>query len=318
MPMWRGQGSRVWEGGFAMYLRVSVTERCNLRCRYCLPEQACFPRELVAGDELRRLMALVVEAAGVHKIRFTGGEPALCRDLVGKQLVPTVGLTSNGTVLEPLLPALRAAGLDRLNISLDALDDAAFRRVTRRSGVRRVVDSLCSARRLGFRPLKLNCVAMRDSDFAGLVRFAVAHGVHLRFIELMAIGEARERHRDDFISAAAIRERLMRTGIRLEQACELDEPTSRVWRIGRVDEAHSTVGFITTVSNPFCGNCDRLRLTSQGRLYTCLFDARGSDLAGALRAGGDAEVRRVVREAVRGKRPPRQFERSGLMAAIGG
>jgi len=309
-----------------MYLRVSVTDRCNLRCRYCLPEGACFAAERLHADELQRLMALVVESAAVHKIRFTGGEPALCRELVdhvrcASELVPTVGLTSNGTLLAPLLPALRRAGLQRLNLSLDAVDEAGFRAVTRRGGVQRVLDCVARARQAGFTPLKLNCVAQRDSDFPALVRYAIRQGAHIRFIELMAVGEARHRYRDNFITASGIRERLAAAGIELHEDVARDEPTSRVWRIGRIgriDHAHSTVGFITTVSNPFCGSCDRLRLTSRGRLYTCLFDERGHDLAAALRQGGDEGVRATVRAAVRGKRPPAHFERRQVMAAIGG
>ncbi len=302
-----------------MYLRVSVTDRCNLRCVYCLPEDARFAPDRASTNDLKRLTRLIHETADVRKIRLTGGEPTLCDDLVehvrhARELTPVVGLTTNGIVLEPLLPALQEAGLNRLNISLDALDAESFRRFSRRDGLNKVVSSIRAARRLGFTPLKVNAVAMQETDFAALVRFATWEGIHLRFIELMAIGEARPFQVASYVSAATMRERLYAAGISLRERSDRDEPTSRVWAIDGHDIDECSVGFITTTSAPFCATCDRLRLSSQGRLYTCLMDDHGHQLMGL----DDDAVRAAVRRAITLKAPPLAFARAGTMASIGG
>jgi cyclic pyranopterin phosphate synthase len=306
-----------------LYLRVSLTDRCNLRCVYCLPESVQFAPARARTAELRRLVELVVTVADVRKIRLTGGEPTLCDDLVehvahARTLVPVVGLTTNGVLLEPLLSALRHAGLNRLNISLDALDAEGFRRFARRDGLDRVVAAIRGARRLGFAPLKVNAVAMAGTDFPSLARFAAWEGVHVRFIELMAIGEARAFQPQAYVDAATMRARIGAAGILLSERTDRDEPTARIWAIDGHDPAECSVGFITTVSQPFCATCDRLRLSSQGRLFTCLMDNRGHDLLTPLRAGDEDGVRAVIAAAVRGKRPPAEFVRFENMAAIGG
>ncbi len=306
-----------------MYLRVSVTDRCNLRCTYCLPEDARFAASRAAPDELDRLMAAVCAAVPVHKIRLTGGEPTLCPTIAqhiraAAWLVPTVGMTTNGVLLEGLLPELKAAGLGRLNISLDAADADGFHRATRRDRFAQVVAGIRAARRAGFSPLKLNAVATGDTDPIALARFAIAEGVHLRFIELMDIGEAHAGWATRHVSAAQLRDRLSSGGIAISEAADRDEPTSRVWTVDGVDPATTTLGFITTVSDPFCATCDRIRLTSQGRLHTCLFDAAGVDLLTPLRAGDLDGLAATIRRAVQAKAPPPHFQRAGVMAAIGG
>jgi cyclic pyranopterin phosphate synthase len=306
-----------------MYLRVSITDRCNLRCVYCLPEDARFATSRASASELDALMGLVSGAVGVRKIRITGGEPTLCDDLVAhvrraRALVGVVGMTTNGVLLEPLLPALAEAGLNRINISLDALDAAGFRRFARRDGLDKVLRAIRAARRLGFDPVKINAVAMPATDYAALVRFAAWEGVHLRFIELMAIGEARPFQAAAYVPAEEMRRRIAAAGITLDERPDRDEPTSRVWAVPGTDVRESSVGFITTVSAPFCATCDRLRLSSQGRLHTCLMDDHGHDLLTPLRQGDHAGVIAATRAAVAGKRPPARFERIGVMAAIGG
>lgn len=306
-----------------MYLRVSVTDRCNLRCTYCLPEDARFAPSRAAPAEIDALMAAVCAAVPVRKIRITGGEPTLAPSLLqhvraAAWLVPTVGLTSNGVVLERQLPGLREAGLNRLNISLDAADAAGFARATRRDRFDAVLASLRAARALGFAPLKLNAVATVDSDPAALLRLALREGVHLRFIELMEIGEARPEWTARHVPAAILQERLRAAGFDLVETAERDEPTSRVWTVAGADPALTTVGFITTVSQPFCATCDRLRLSSQGRLHTCLFDEAGADLLPALRAGDLDGLAALIRRTVGAKAPPAHFRRAGVMAGIGG
>lgn len=307
-----------------MYLRVSLTDRCNLRCRYCLPERPRFAPERVAGERLRRLTELISRAVSVDKIRYTGGEPALVPDLdehvaLGARLTDgNVGLTSNGLLLAERLPALRDAGLRRLNISLDGVDEASFLRVTRRPGFGRVLGAIRRARALGFRPLKVNVVAMASTDYAGLVALAIREGVQLRFIELMAIGVARAEHATEYCAADAIRARLFDAGYSLFEQTELDEPTSRVWTLAGVAPERCSIGFITTSSDPFCATCDRIRLTSQGRLHTCLFDNSGTDLLEPWQRHGEAGVVAAVQTAVAAKAPPAHFVRYADMAAIGG
>jgi cyclic pyranopterin phosphate synthase len=181
-----------------------------------------------------------------------------------------------------------------------------------------VVSSIRAARRYGFSPLKINAVAMPDTDYAALVRFAAWEGVHVRFIELMAIGEAKAFQAQAHVSADDMRRRLFDAGISLGERTDRDEPTSRVWSIDDHDVAESSVGFITTVSQPFCATCDRLRLSSQGRLFTCLMDNTGHDLLTPLRAGDEEAVKAIVTAAVAAKRPPATFVRHENMASIGG
>ena len=306
-----------------MYLRVSVTDRCNLRCTYCLPEDARFSPSRATADELDRLIAAVCASVPVSKIRLTGGEPTLCPTLTqhirtAAWLVPTVGLTTNGVVLERLLPELREAGLNRLNISLDAADAEGFHRATRHDHFQAVMESVRAAKRLGFVPLKINAVATVDTDPVALARLAIAEGVHLRFIELMDIGVAHADWCSRHIPAIALRERIEQAGLAITESPDRDEPTSRVWTVNGVDPAATTLGFITTVTSPFCATCDRIRLTSQGRLHTCLFDERGVDLLPLLRYGDLVGLDVAIRQAIGAKAPPPRFQRSGIMAGIGG
>jgi len=306
-----------------MYLRVALTEQCNLRCTYCLPEQAELRPGSATSEELQNLIRAMVAVAGVQKIRYTGGEPTLVPDLEGfvalaAQLVRSVRMTSNGIRLAGRVVALRDAGLGGVNISFDAADRDGFQAIARRDTFDQVVEGVRASVRAGIPLVKLNAVATTTTDPAALVRFAISEGVHLRFIELMDVGEAHRSWREQHISAQRIRERLAECGVILHEAQHLDEPTSRVWTIDGVDPRMTSVGFITAVSAPFCGTCDRIRLTSHGRLHTCLFDAAGLDLLAPLRDGRLDEVHRRIRGAVRSKAPPTHFIRRATMAAIGG
>ncbi len=306
-----------------MYLRVSVTDHCNLRCTYCLPDHASFARARATADELDALMGAICRTVPITKIRLTGGEPTVCPTLLqhvraAARVVPTVGMTTNGVLLEPLLPALMNAGLNRLNISLDAADTEQFQRVTRRDSFAKVVAGVRAARRAGFVPLKVNAVATPDTDPAALVRFAIEEGLHLRFIELMDIGEAHADWAERHVTAETIRTRIEAAGLTLIEAPDRDEPTSRVWTVAGVAPRETTVGFITTVSAPFCSSCDRIRLSAQGRLHTCLFEEGGADLLTPLRAGDHDGLRGVIEHAVATKAPASSFQRAGVMAGIGG
>lgn len=306
-----------------MYLRVAVTDRCNLRCIYCMPERASFVPPSASASELDRLMEAVASALPVNKIRITGGEPTLSPHLIdhvrtARRLVDTVGLTSNGVSLEPLLPALRETGLTRLNISLDAADAPGFLRSSRRDRFAAVLGAIRAASRLGYAPLKLNAVVTTDTDPVALARLAIAEGVHLRFIELMAIGEARSDWAARHVPASAVQQRLNDAGLDVRDDPRRDSPTCRTWTIAGVDPNQTTLGFITAVSHPFCGTCDRLRLTSHGRLHACLFDENGTDLLPLLRSGDAERLTTVIRSLAANKVQPSQHHRHGAMAGIGG
>ncbi len=304
------------------YLRLSLTDRCNLRCVYCLPEHARFSDARASAHELMRLAELVDAAVSIRKIRLTGGEPTLAEGLLdhvrhARGLAEEVCMTSNGVLLEPMLPALIEAGLSRINISLDAIDEAGFRRFSRRDGLAAVVGAIRAAKRLGLEPVKVNAVALRSADPASLVHFALWEGVHLRFIELMAIGEAKAMPHESIL-AHEIQQRLMEAGVSLSERQDRDEPTARIYAIDGCPVEDASVGFITTVSAPFCATCNRLRLSSQGRLFTCLMDNHGVDLLAPLRAHDEAAVVARVAAAVAAKAPPASFVRHEVMAAIGG
>ncbi len=305
------------------YLRVSLTDRCNLRCTYCLPEQVRFAPNRASTDEVKQLMSLIHETVGVYKIRLTGGEPTLHADLIdfikhARSICDLVGMTSNGILLAPLLTDLKQAGLQRINISLDTADSNEFKSLTRREGFEQVIESIREAKALNFSPVKVNCVAMQNTDFHGMVQLAQWEQFHLRFIELMAIGEALPWQKDAYIDADDIRQRLADQGTLLNKALNLDEATSRVWTIPDLDPMDCSIGFITTSSDPFCATCDRIRLSSHGKLFNCLMDNTGIDLLEPLRNNNIDEVRARISQWTGAKKAPEHFIRYENMAAIGG
>jgi len=285
-------------------LRVSVTDRCNLRCRYCMPREVFgtdFPflgrDELLTFEEIALLVRVFV-ALGVRKVRLTGGEPLLRRDL--PQLVALlqaidgledIALTSNGVLLSTFATELAEAGLRRVTVSLDALDDATFRAVSDTTlPVRSVLDGIDAAVRAGLAPVKVNAVLQRglnDGQVEELAAWARDTGVTLRFIEFMDVGTTNQWQRDRVVPAAEVVDRLA-----ARWPIEPLEPT----RPGEVAERYryldggGEVGVIASVTRPFCGTCSRARLSAIGELYTCLFAAEGHDLRSVLRSGGtDAE-----------------------------
>ncbi|MFN2384303.1 MAG: GTP 3',8-cyclase MoaA [Gemmatimonadota bacterium] len=287
----------AWQDPFGRahtYLRISVTDRCNLRCRYCMPAEGMewLPREdILSFEEITRLAGVFYDG-GVRKIRFTGGEPTLRRDL--PRLVamihdrcPEAGLhmTTNGLRLRAELPALRAAGLDGLNISLDSLDPAAFAALTRRDRFADAWAGIETACQLGYRPLKLNCVVLRGANdheapaFAALTR---DRAFEVRFLEYMPFG-ALNTLQPEYVSGEETRGRLEAAGYELAPL-PWDGGPARTFRVpGHV----GTVGFITAVSHHFCGSCSRVRLTADGAVVNCLYSTRRTDLKAILRGGGD-------------------------------
>jgi len=272
-------------------LRVSVTDRCNLRCTYCMPEDVVFRdrSELLTFEEMAQFVR-VAATLGVDKIRLTGGEPLMRKDvhklarlLVEIPGIRDVGLTTNGILLAEHARELVDAGLKRLNVSLDTLDAGRFRELARREGLDRVLAGLEAARRAGFSPIKVNAVAIRgfaEHDVAPLARYCRDNGFELRFIEYMPIG-AEAWERDKVFFAHEILDIVDREVGAIEPANS--DPTAPAVDY-RYKDGSGLVGVIASVSRPFCHHCNRLRLTADGKLRNCLFALDETDVKGLLRA----------------------------------
>ncbi|GAB2580644.1 GTP 3',8-cyclase [Paractinoplanes abujensis] len=327
-------------GRVATDLRVSLTDRCNLRCTYCMPEEglAWMPREQqLTDDEVNRLIRISVETLGIRDVRFTGGEPLLRRGLVGIVRAaaaltprPELMLTTNGIGLERLAAPLRDAGLNRVNVSLDTLDASRFQALTRRDRLADVLRGLAAAASAGLTPVKINTVLMRginDDEAPALLRFALDHGYQLRFIEQMPLDAQHQWDRHTMVTADEILTSLSPYGLRPDSVSRGTAP-AETWLVpGYVDAAGNParVGVIGSVTRPFCGDCDRTRLTADGQVRDCLFARDESDLRKLLRDGAtDAEVAEAWRVAMSGKRAghgiddPTFLQPTRPMSAIGG
>lgn len=288
-------------------LRVSVTDRCNLRCTYCMPEDVVFRdrSELLTFEEITQFVR-VAATLGVDKVRLTGGEPLMRKDLhkltrmiVNVPGIKDVGLTTNGLLLEGQAQALHAAGLRRLNVSLDTLDPGRFRTISRRDGLEQVLAGLAAAKRAGFAPIKVNAVAIRgfiEHDAVPLAHYCRENGFELRFIEYMPIGaEAWEREKVFF--AHELQELLSREISPLVPANH--DPHAPALDFTYADGG-GTVGFIASVSRPFCRSCNRLRLTADGKIRNCLFALDEMDVKPLLRTTtpDDARLADIIRRNV--------------------
>ena len=290
-------------------LRLSVTDRCNFRCRYCMPKEHFGPgfrflprADLLRFEEIARV-ARVFASLGVKKLRLTGGEPLLRSDLpdLVAQLATIEGvdlaLTTNGSLLEARADELVRAGLRRVTVSLDSLDEAIFRQMTDAAlAPAKVLAGIEAAARAGLRPVKVNCVVRRgvnDHGIVDLARHFKGSGHVLRFIELMDVGATNGWRMDQVVSGAEIVEKISR-----ELPLEPDAPSYRgeVAKRWRYTDGSGEIGVITSVTSPFCGDCSRARLSAEGSVYTCLFATAGTDLRGPIRAGAtDAELSELVR-----------------------
>ncbi|WP_165250847.1 GTP 3',8-cyclase MoaA [Paludisphaera soli] len=292
-------------------LRISVTDRCNIRCVYCMPETVKFmPRDqLLSFEEIARFVGIVAPL-GVDKIRLTGGEPLLRKDLdvlirmlVAIEGVADVGLTTNGMLLAPVAAKLRDAGLERINVSLDTLDPARFERLSRRKGLEDAIEGVLAAKRAGFDPVKLNAVIIRgfnEEDVAPLARFAREHALEMRFIEYMPLDAGHLWEREKVVFAQEILDVLASEVGPLAPSADRD-PRAPALDYDYLDGG-GRVGLIASVSRPFCLSCNRLRLTSDGKLRNCLFALDETDVKGLLRSGGPAEeVERAVAASVAAK-----------------
>jgi len=306
-------------------LRVSVTDKCNFRCRYCMPAEGLewLPREEVLSfEEIARLVR-VLAGMGVEEVRLTGGEPLVRRDLpelvrmlAGIAGVTDLSLTTNGVLLDRFAAPLVEAGLRRLNVSLDSLSHVRFAEITRRDALDRVLAGLEEAERHPeLRPIKVNCVAVRgftEHEVPALAELARRKPYVVRFIEFMPLDADEAWREDEVLTGAEIR-------AIVEERWPLEEvpakPSSTARRFRFVDGA-GELGFVNPVSEPFCSSCDRIRLTADGQLRTCLFSRREWDLKGPLRDGAsDGELTELLRFAVRHKELKHRINDPGFVRA---
>ncbi len=287
-------------------LRISVTDRCNFRCTYCMPEEGMqwLPRsEVLTFEEIERLARICVERFGFDGIRLTGGEPTIRANVVTlveklAALGVDLAMTTNGATLRRLAGDLRAAGLRRINISLDTLDRAKFHEITRRDELDHVLDGIRAAKDAGFDPVKINAVIERgvnDDEIVGLARFGRDEGVEVRFIEFMPLDAADEWQRSRVVGQDEIVATIAAEWP-IEQVPARGAAPADRWRYL---DTGALVGVIPTVTKPFCGDCDRVRLTADGQFRTCLFATDEFDLRAALRSGeSDDQVATRIERAV--------------------
>ncbi len=330
------------------YLRISLTDRCNLRCRYCMPAEGVTWKpasDILSYEEILRFTRIAIEQ-GIGKIRLTGGEPLVrggivdfVRDLHAIPGIESVALTTNGTLLPGFASDLYDAGLRRVNVSLDSLDPEVFRAITRGGRLQDALAGIEAAFQVGFDPVKLNVVVVRslEQDLLGFARLTLERPLHVRFIEYMPVGEAEEGSgchsegvegwtHDDSVPSDEVLARLAREGAAaglgaLEPLEKERAPggwgPARYYRFG---DGPGTIGVISPLSHHFCAECNRLRLTADGRLRPCLFSDHELDVLTALRDGDDESVRKIVVAALADK-PESHSMRIGTrrtMSQIGG
>jgi cyclic pyranopterin phosphate synthase len=323
-------------GRVATDLRVSLTDRCNLRCAYCMPAEGLdwLPKpELLTDDEVVRLVRIGVEQLGIREVRFTGGEPLLRRGLAlivarcaALKPRPEISLTTNGIGLARLAGALREAGLDRVNVSLDTLRPGTFAQLARRDRLDDVLAGIAAAAAAGLAPVKINTVLMRgvnDGEARDLLRFCLEHGYELRFIEQMPLDAQHGWRRSNMVTAGEIIE-----GLEPEFTLSALGPGDRGSAPAEtflVNGGPGRVGVIGSVTRPFCGACDRVRLTADGQIRNCLFARTESDLRTPLRNGAsDQQIAAQWIRAVAAKLPghgindPTFLQPDRPMSAIGG
>ena len=291
-------------------LRVSVTDRCNLRCAYCMPEEPVwFSRgEILSYEEIHRLVRICADG-GVRKVRITGGEPLLRRDLprliamlAAIPEIDDLSLTTNGLLLGEKARDLAQAGLRRVNVSLDTIVPERFRQMTRRPLLQKVLDGLAGATAAGLAPIKVNTVVVRglnEDEIETFVSRAREEGWEIRFIEFMPLENGETWNRDRVVSGEEIRRRIHDVWpLEREPSGERRAPARRY----RFRDSKGSVGFINSVSEPFCSSCSRLRITADGRLRVCLYDSDEIDLRTALRSGAtDGELESAIRTALDAK-----------------
>jgi GTP 3',8-cyclase len=319
----------IWSETPVRSLRVSVTDRCNFRCRYCMPSGGV-PKvvhsDLLSLEELADLVTWLVQRLGIERIKLTGGEPLVRRGIneLVQQIaripgVHEVSLTTNGSHLQQHAAELKAAGLARVNVSLDSLDPDRFHQLTRGGRLQETLSGIAAAIAAGLTPLKLNSVLQRSTwkqDIPALLDYAAANGLELRFIELMRTGTARPWCDSEYIAASRVQLWLSEQGNIRPTLCDQRgpaRPSLISWRGTLL-----SVGWITPRSHPFCSTCDRLRLDARGRLYRCLMDAEHFDIAATFSSSGYGEVEERLADYLAGKGAPLGMDNENAMSLIGG
>lgn len=301
------------------YLRVSVTDRCNLRCTYCMPKEGL---SLIGHDDILRYeeyLRIIGAAAqlGITKVRITGGEPLVRRGVVefidSLRTIPgltDISLTTNGILLETHADRLFAAGVRRINVSLDSLDPEKYAKITRGGNIHSVIRGIRKAREIGFSPIKINIVAIKgfnDNEILDFARLTLTNPYQIRFIELMALGNAGIENNGHFISNSIIMEKIEKLGA-LESTGDRELGSKGPARLYRLPGGMGQIGFISPMSHHFCHSCNRLRLTADGHLRACLLSDNEVDLKTPLRAGDDDKIRELIRGTI--SRKPKQHELS--------
>lgn len=315
------------------YLRFSITDRCNLRCSYCMPQEGFAKldhEQILRYEEILRLARLAV-GMGISKIRLTGGEPLvrrevlyLCENITRIPGLQSLSLTTNGVLLADYAEGLFRAGIKRINVSLDTLNPEKFEAITRRPFFHKVWEGIETARRVGFSPIKLNCVVMRginDDEIEDLARLTLRYPFHVRFIEFMPFQPEEQRRK--FLSADEIFRRVEGVAPLVPaESINSNGPASYY----RFEGAPGKIGIISPISHHFCNSCNRLRLTSDGKLRTCLFSTEETDILALLRQGAlDEEILSEMRRAIARKPEKHALDQDVLrkcisrpMVAIGG
>ncbi|HUG19641.1 MAG TPA: GTP 3',8-cyclase MoaA [Planctomycetaceae bacterium] len=316
-------------------LRISVTDRCNIRCFYCMPaENVQFMNRvhLLTFEEIEAFVRIVAPL-GVRKIRLTGGEPLVRRELpvlierlVKIEGIRDIGLTTNGILLAEQADDLKRAGLSRINISLDALDPKLFEEITRRTGYEKVLEGIDAARRVGFDPIKINAVSVRgmtESQIVPFGKFARETGVEVRFIEFMPLDADNAWEREQVLFASEILETLSREIAPLVPLPGQD-PSAPATEF-QFEDGIGRIGMIASVSQPFCQNCNRFRLTADGKIRNCLFSLEETDIKAMLRENAPAEtIVEAVRQSISAKKAGHQINSADFiqpdrpMYSIGG
>jgi cyclic pyranopterin phosphate synthase len=310
-------------------LRISVTDRCQLRCRYCMPAEGLAlsdRRRILRYEELALLVQCLQQEWDVQKVRISGGEPLVRRDIerfvatLASLRVPDISLTTNGQLLKEKAERLAAAGLHRVNISLDSLNEDTFRWLSQGGLLTRTLAGIESACDHGLQPVKLNMVILRgvnDAEVVDALRFALARKCEMRFLELMPMGPATAMFDQWFTPWTEVRDRLSRA-FKLRPLEPEPGSSARRYAVESSGGDRGIAGFITPWSEPFCAGCNRVRITADGRLHGCLAQAGGADIGEALRGGDVAAVARTVHAALAIKQMNSRFNHGRMMAATGG
>jgi len=316
------------------YLRLSVTDRCNLRCMYCMPEEGIeyMPHsEILTYEEMLHIVRLSIHA-GIRKVRLTGGEPLLRKGFISflerlckLEELDEVTLTTNGVLLKKFAADIKNCGICRINVSLDSLRPERFFRITGRDYFDRVWDGIQETERLGFNPIKINVVAIKginDDEILDFARLTLKKPYHIRFIELMPVGEKNNWSAEKFISTDEIQRQIQSLGaLKPIRSNSFDGPAQRFV----LEEGKGEIGLIGALSHHFCETCNRLRLTAEGHLRGCLFSDQEIDIKGPLREGkGDDDLLELIRLAIKNKPGNRELMKHGprkcvrQMSSIGG